>query len=60
MAGAFGFPIGDFINGIIVIKDVIQALQESRGSSQEFVEVIRELHMLERALMEVNNLRVQF
>ena len=57
MAGAFGFSAGDFVNGIILIKGLIQALQESRGSSQEFLEVIKELYSLEKALIEVNTLQ---
>jgi hypothetical protein len=57
MASAFGFSVGDFINGIVLIKDLIQALQESSGSSEEFVEVIKELYSLEKALIEVNTLQ---
>jgi hypothetical protein len=57
MAGGFGFSVGDFINGINLIKELIDALNESRGSSQEFIEVINELYSLERALLEVKTLQ---
>jgi hypothetical protein len=56
MAG-FGFSTGDFINGINLVKNLIEALHESRGSSQEFVEVINELYSLERALLEVKTMQ---
>jgi DNA-binding transcriptional regulator YbjK len=56
MAG-FGFSVGDFINGINLIKTLIEALHESRGSSQEFLEVINELYSLERALLEVKTMQ---
>jgi hypothetical protein len=56
MAG-FGFSAGDFINGINLIKTLIEALHESRGSSQEFLEVINELYSLERALLEVKTMQ---
>jgi hypothetical protein len=56
MAG-FGFSTGDFINGINLVKNLIEALHESRGSSQEFVEVINDLYSLERALLEVKTMQ---
>src|SRR5438045_3393272 len=56
MACAIGFSAGDIISGIILVKNLIQALQESRGSSREFVDVIRGLCSLERALVEVSTL----
>lgn len=56
MAG-FGFSTGDFINGINLVKTLIEALHESRGSSQEFVEVINELYILERTLLEVKTMQ---
>lgn len=52
MAG-FGFSTGDFTNGINLVKYLIEALHESRGSPQDFVEVINEPYSVERALIEV-------
>jgi hypothetical protein len=53
MAAAFGFSIGDFINGIILVKDVIQALSDSRGSSKEYSETMSQLHILKLALGQI-------
>jgi hypothetical protein len=39
MAATFGFSIGDFISGIILVKDIVQALSDSRGSSKEYVDL---------------------
>jgi len=56
----FGFSVGDFISVCILIKDVVQALDSSSGSSAEYQEVIRELWALDRALLEVVNLAQNF
>jgi predicted HicB family RNase H-like nuclease len=56
MAVPFGFSVGDFIAGINLVKDVIKALQDSRGSSKEYLELIAELRSLETALFEVKTL----
>jgi uncharacterized protein YbjQ (UPF0145 family) len=53
MAAAFGFSAGDFITGINLVKDIIKALNDSRGSSKEYLEVITELRGLEVALIHV-------
>lgn len=50
MADAFGFSAGDFITGIKLVKDIIKALSDSKGSSKEYQEVIAELRNLETAL----------
>lgn len=55
MAVAFGFSTGDFINGINLVKNIINALTESRGSSKEYLEIIRELRGLEVALLLVKS-----
>jgi hypothetical protein len=44
---------GDVIAVSILIKDVIQGLSDSRGSAEEYQEVIRELWSLDKALLEV-------
>ena len=56
MALAFGFSTGDTITGIGLIKDLITAIQDSKGSSREYLEVISELWGLESALLEVKKL----
>lgn len=57
MAAAFGFSVGDFINGIILVKDVITVLRESGGSSQEFIDVINRLYSLERTMLNIKTLQ---
>jgi hypothetical protein len=51
MAAAFGFSTGDFITSINLVKDIIKALNDSKGSSKEYLEVIAELRGLETALL---------
>ncbi|KAF7514150.1 hypothetical protein GJ744_004475 [Endocarpon pusillum] len=46
MAATFGFSVGDFINGIHFVKDVIQAVSESRGSSNKYVKLGTQLESL--------------
>jgi hypothetical protein len=46
--------IGDIISVCLIIKDLVAALDDSRGSTTEYREVIRELWVLDRALLEVN------
>jgi hypothetical protein len=53
MVDAFGFSTGDFINSINLVKDIIKALNDSKGSSKEYVEVITELRGLVTALIFV-------
>lgn len=51
-AVTFG-SVGDIISLCLLVKDVVKALDDSRGSSSEYQEVIRELWALERVLLEV-------
>ena len=44
---------GDIITICIIIKDLVKALDDSRGASAEYQEVIRELWALDRVLLEV-------
>jgi len=48
--------VGDVIAVSILIKDVIKALDDSRGSATEYQEAIRELWALDKALLEVEHL----
>lgn len=47
---------GDVIAVSILIKDVIKALDDSRGSSADYQKAIHELWTLDRALLEVEHL----
>jgi hypothetical protein len=55
MALAFGFSAGG-ITGISLVKDLITAIQDSKGSSKEYLGLISELRGLESALLEVKKL----
>lgn len=55
MAAAFGFSTGDIIMGINLVRDIIKALNETRGSSKEYLEVVCELRGLEVALVHVKS-----
>ena len=46
--------VGDIIAVSLLVKDLVSALNDCRGSSGEFKEVLRELQSLERALLEDN------
>jgi hypothetical protein len=45
--------VGDIISVCLIVKDLVDALNKSRGSSAEHGEIIRELWVLDRALLEV-------
>jgi len=48
--------VGDCITISILIKDVVSALDNSRGSAAEYQELCRELWSLDKALLEVAQL----
>lgn len=52
VSATFG-SVGDIISLCIAIKDVVKALDESRGSSTQYQEIVRELWALDRVLLEV-------
>ncbi|KAI4282036.1 MAG: hypothetical protein L6R38_003256 [Xanthoria sp. 2 TBL-2021] len=52
MSITFG-SVGDIISVCMLIKGLVKCLDDSRGSSIEYQAVIRELHSLDHALLEV-------
>jgi len=48
--------VGDIISVSLVVKDLLIALNDSRGSSAEYQAVIRELYVLDTALLQVEQL----
>ncbi len=46
--------VGDIISVCLLVKDVVDALDQSRGSSAEYQALTRELGSLERALLQVD------
>lgn len=55
MAAAFGFSAGDLIMGVNLIRNIIKALNDSKGSSKEYLELICELRGLEVVLIQVES-----
>ncbi|KAJ3525708.1 hypothetical protein NM208_g11523 [Fusarium decemcellulare] len=53
MEVTFG-AVGDFISVILVIRDIITALNDSRGSTRDYLELTESLQVLEKALKEVD------
>lgn len=58
MLPPFGFSVGDFVSGINLIRELIKALEDSAGSSAEYRDLIKQLYILERALLEVKHLGI--
>jgi hypothetical protein len=58
MPVAFGFSVGDFISAIQLVHQLAEALKSASGSSAQFLELIRELHSLETALLLVKNVEL--
>lgn len=54
--------IGDVISLCLLLKDLVIALSDCRGASHEFQELIRELQILERVLLQayvlLNSIRI--
>jgi hypothetical protein len=48
--------VGDIISISLIVKDLVKALDDSRGSAAEYQDVIRELWSLDRVLLEVEQL----
>lgn len=55
MASAFGFSAGDFISGINLVQHIVRALNDSKGSSKEYLQVIAELRSIESALLQIKS-----
>ena len=53
MPVTFG-SVGDIISVSLLVKDLIDALNDSRGSKRQYEEVVRELWILDRSLLEVD------
>jgi hypothetical protein len=46
--------VGDIISVCLLVKDLVQALDKARGSKAEYQSAIRELWILDRALLEID------
>ena len=52
-AGVTFGSVGDILSVCILIKDLIKALDDSRGSATQYQGIVRELWALDRVLLEV-------
>jgi hypothetical protein len=48
--------VGDIISISLLVKDLVLALNDARGSSAEYQAVVRELHLLDISLLQVEKL----
>lgn len=55
MPVTFG-AVGDIISVSLLLKDILVALDDSRGSCAEYQQLISELYILDRALLEIDQL----
>jgi hypothetical protein len=46
--------VGDIISVCLLVKDLVEALDSARGSKAEYQSAIRELWILDRALLEID------
>jgi hypothetical protein len=53
MSITFG-AVGDIISVCLLVKDLVAALDKARGSKAEYQSAIRELWILDRALLEID------
>ncbi|KAH7140853.1 hypothetical protein EDB81DRAFT_66730 [Dactylonectria macrodidyma] len=53
MEVTFG-AVGDFISVVVIIRDILSALNDSRGSSRDFRELTQSLKVMEKALEELH------
>lgn len=52
---AFG-AVGDFIAVIALIKDIVMALDDSRGSAKDYRDVVHSLEILQRTVEQVSKI----
>jgi hypothetical protein len=48
--------VGDIISVSLLVKDIVLALDDARGSTSEYQAIVRELHILDIALLRVQQL----
>jgi hypothetical protein len=58
MAFPFGVSVGDFVTGIILLKDSLKAVSSSRGAASNYKELHRILSSLEEALTTIEALKL--
>ncbi|KAL2812533.1 hypothetical protein BJX63DRAFT_396572 [Aspergillus granulosus] len=56
---SFGFSISDFLAGANLAYTLYQSLSESNGAREQYVELINELNVVHKVLIQVDELRSQ-
>jgi hypothetical protein len=54
---SFGFSVGDILSGATLAYRLYQSLSSTKGSAQEYRELIAELNVVHKVLMQVDQLR---
>lgn len=55
---SFGFSVGDFLAGASLAYKLSQSLSSATGSQREYKDLIAELHVVHKVLLQVEDLRV--
>ncbi|KAL8769526.1 MAG: hypothetical protein Q9209_004587, partial [Squamulea sp. 1 TL-2023] len=58
MSAGFGFSVGDIVGGLRLIKQSIEAVQDSKGSSADYQALIHEIDSLKDGLEAIEDLRL--
>ena len=58
MSVGFGFSVRDFLAALELVSTVIDALRDSGEAGNEYCELLRQLHSLETALIQVKRLDI--
>ena len=56
---AFGFSVGDFIDGVNLLIDAIHSLSDTYGAQADYKELERELHSLNSGLDGIRSLSLE-
>ena len=59
MSAGFGFSVGDLVLGLKLIKQSIDALQDTKGSSADYQALTHEIDSLKDALEAVEDLQLE-
>ncbi len=54
---SFGFSVSDIINGASLALKLYESLSSSKGSAQEYKELVAELNVVHKVLVQVEQLR---
>jgi hypothetical protein len=55
---SFGFSVGDILGGASLAYQLCKALSETKGSARDYQQLIAELNVVHKVLIQVEQLRV--